>query len=414
MSSKEYDICVFGVTGFTGERVLKYLASVVGSSKKFVAAGRNQEKLERVIQKLGLTCEIISGVDANVEPSVVNMTSKCHILLNCVGPYRYTGEVVVKACIATKTNYLDVCGEPEFMERIAYQYQQQVKEAGIHVASAVGFDSVPADFAVLFAKQQFQPPSIPYRVESYLTVLTSKYGLRGNYATWESAIQGFGSYESLKRLRSKAKKDGLIHVTSIPGPKPPKQSQARYDKHLSSWIFPFPGADAAVVRRSEAYFAQKGKNPIYYSANVSIPSTFFAFVMAFMGLIIFTLAKFQWGRSVLLKYPSFFTWGVFQKTSPSEQHIQNTRFEKTLFVTGYSNGPPKDNNQKPDKEICIKVRGPEMGYVTTPITIVQSAITLLEEKDKLPEFGVYTPAGLFSETSLLDRLQSNGITFQVE
>eukprot|EP01023_Acetabularia_acetabulum_P048955 TRINITY_DN5198_c0_g1_i2.p1 TRINITY_DN5198_c0_g1~~TRINITY_DN5198_c0_g1_i2.p1 ORF type:complete len:165 (-),score=13.19 TRINITY_DN5198_c0_g1_i2:70-564(-) len=121
---RQYDICVLGATGFTGERVLKYLSIQAGTNIEFAAAGRSQGKLEKVIQKLGLQCGIVSGVDANVDSSVLEMCQKCNIVLNCVGPYRYTGEVVVKACIQAKTNYLDVCGEPEFMERQQIQSLQ--------------------------------------------------------------------------------------------------------------------------------------------------------------------------------------------------------------------------------------------------------------------------------------------------
>eukprot|EP01023_Acetabularia_acetabulum_P048958 TRINITY_DN5198_c0_g1_i5.p1 TRINITY_DN5198_c0_g1~~TRINITY_DN5198_c0_g1_i5.p1 ORF type:complete len:414 (-),score=54.90 TRINITY_DN5198_c0_g1_i5:864-2105(-) len=410
---RQYDICVLGATGFTGERVLKYLSIQAGTNIEFAAAGRSQGKLEKVIQKLGLQCGIVSGVDANVDSSVLEMCQKCNIVLNCVGPYRYTGEVVVKACIQAKTNYLDVCGEPEFMERIAYQYQKQAQEAGIYVASAVGFDSVPADMGVVFAKQQFKSPAVPQSIQSYLTLISSKYGLKANYATWESAVQGFGSYKNLKNLRVKAKQDGLISPINVPGPKPPKSPQMQYDKRLSAWIFPFPGADAAVVRRSEAYCSSKQLDCVHYSANISVPSTFYAFILAFMYSIISTLAKFKWGRNLLLRYPGFFTYDIFTKGGPSQKQIENTRFEKTMFVSGYAKGPPENNSQKPDMHMKVKISGPEPGYVTTPIVLVQAAKILLEEKLNLPEFGVHTPASLLAKTSYIQKLQQSGISFQI-
>eukprot|EP01026_Neomeris_dumetosa_P063679 TRINITY_DN6047_c0_g2_i9.p1 TRINITY_DN6047_c0_g2~~TRINITY_DN6047_c0_g2_i9.p1 ORF type:complete len:279 (-),score=26.34 TRINITY_DN6047_c0_g2_i9:248-1084(-) len=247
----------------------------------------------------------------------------------------------------------------------------------------------------------------------FLFKIVSKHGLRANYATWESAVQGFGSYKNLKRIRNKAKEEGQIIPLKVPGPKPAKQPQAKYDERVKAWVFPFPGADAAVVRRSEMYFMSKGKPAVHYIANVAVASTFFAFILAIFGMLFNLLAQFNWGRSLLLRQPGFFSWGVFSKEGPSELQLQNTRFEKTIIASGYANGESIEASQKPDKQVIVKVSGPEMGYVTTPIVIVQAALTLLEEREKLPEFGVFTPASLLSETSYLSRLQENGITFEV-
>ena len=41
------------------------------------------------------------------------MTEQAKVVVNCSGPYRFYGEPVVKACIATRTHHVDVSGEPQ-------------------------------------------------------------------------------------------------------------------------------------------------------------------------------------------------------------------------------------------------------------------------------------------------------------
>lgn len=78
----------------------------------------------------------------------MKMCSSAKVCINCVGPFRYYGEPVVKACIANKTHYVDVCGEPEFMTRILAGYDAKARAAGSVIVVACGFDSVPADLGV--------------------------------------------------------------------------------------------------------------------------------------------------------------------------------------------------------------------------------------------------------------------------
>lgn len=50
--------------------------------------------------------------DVADEKSLLDMAKSCRVLVNCVGPYRFYGEAVVKACVEAKTDYLDISGEP--------------------------------------------------------------------------------------------------------------------------------------------------------------------------------------------------------------------------------------------------------------------------------------------------------------
>ena len=66
--------------------------------------------------------------------------------------YRFFGESVVKQCLVTKTHHLDVSGEPEFLETIQLNYDQEAREKKIFIVGSCGFDSVPADLGVVFTQ----------------------------------------------------------------------------------------------------------------------------------------------------------------------------------------------------------------------------------------------------------------------
>lgn len=85
----------------------------------------------------------------------------------------------------------------------------------------------------------------------------------------------------------------------------------------------------------------------------------------------------------------------------------------TFFGQGYSHGVSIEKN-KPNIRICTQVKGPEAGYVATPIAMVQAAMTFLNDASDLPKGGgVFTPGAAFSRTKLIDRLNQHGIEFSV-
>lgn len=68
------------------------------------------------------------------------------------------------------------------MEKAELQYFDAAASAGVYVASAVGFDSVPADMGVMYALSKFSPPSVPAYVESFLTIIPGPNGFGGTIA----------------------------------------------------------------------------------------------------------------------------------------------------------------------------------------------------------------------------------------
>ncbi|XP_045652399.1 saccharopine dehydrogenase-like oxidoreductase isoform X3 [Ursus americanus] len=340
MVTKErpYHLVVFGASGFTGQFVAQEVAReqvVLEQSSRlpWAVAGRSREKLQRVLEraalKLGrptLPSEVgIIICDTTNPASLDEMAKQAAVVLNCVGPYRFYGEPVVKACIENGTSCIDICGEPQFLELMYWKYNEKAAEKGSYIIGSSGFDSIPADLGVIYTRNKMNGTLTA--VESFLT----------------------------------------IHS----GPE------------------------------------------VQYAAYVTVGGITSVIKLMFAGLFLLFFVKFGIGRQLLIKFPWLFSFGYFSKQGPTQKQVDASSFTMTFFGQGYSQGVSPEKN-KPNMRICTQVKGPEAGYVATPIAMVQAAMTLLKDISDLPKTGgVFTPGAAFSRTKLIDRLHQHGIEFSV-
>ncbi|CAN1146239.1 Probable mitochondrial saccharopine dehydrogenase-like oxidoreductase At5g39410 [Linum perenne] len=364
-----FDIIILGASGFTGKYVireaLKFLNSQSSPLKSLALAGRNPSKLSQAL-KWATSSQShpnsspsppipILSADTTDPSSLRLLCSQTKLLLNCVGPFRLYGDPVVAACAQTGCDYLDICGEPEFMERMELNYHDQAVLNGSLVVSACGFDSVPAELGWMFNSKQWRSPAVPNQIEAYLS-LESDRNIVGNFGTYESAVLGVANMDKLIELRRSR-------------PRRPKPTISRQPEFIT------------------------------------------------LGVFIGLLGKSSIGRWLLLKFPSIFSLGWFRKKGPSEDEVASASFKMWFVGRGYSNwneeASEENKKKKPDAEIITRVMGPEIGYVTTPIVLLQCALILLGQRDSLPKGGVLTPGIVFGPTDLQERLQQNGISFDV-
>ncbi|KAK9800339.1 hypothetical protein WJX73_005481 [Symbiochloris irregularis] len=447
--ARSTDICVFGATGFTGFRVLLELCRSEGARRhqgRVLAAVRSPQRLQAMLRDHQLEHLEVISVDVSDDMSLKRMAARTRLVLNCVGPYRIFGEPVFAACCLEGTDYLDVTGEPDFIERMEHKYHQKAQENGCLMASAAGFDSVIADLGVLHAMNQLQSPAVPSSVESFLTVYPGPKGAKGHFATWHSAVLGMGSAQDLRHLRQEIKRAGVAPgKPSVPGKAPKTQSGALWDPRVSAYSITFPGSDASVVRRTQAARGAAGLPAVHYAAFFTVVSRIAVLGMAFVGLCMQVLAIRSWGRWLMLTFPGFFSLGMFSEAGPTQEQMASTWFRMTFFTRGFSCGvasqadnpsrawldgqaaqagsPAKSILQahptaftaEPDVQVVSHVSGPEPGYKATPIIIVQCSLALLEERDRAPKpGGVFTVGTLLRDTTIIQRLHKAGVLFEVE
>lgn len=217
-----YDLVILGASGFTGKYVvkeaLKFLNTPTSPLKSLALAGRNPSKLAEALKWAAHPNSPppipILSADTTDSASLRRLCAQTRLVLNCVGPFRLYGEPVVAACAETGTDYLDICGEPEFMERVEAKYHDKAVETSSLVVSACGFDSVPAEIGLLFNSRQWTGPAVPNRVEAYLSLESDKK-IVGNIGTYESAVLGVANAQKLVELRRSRPKRARPVVSNL-------------------------------------------------------------------------------------------------------------------------------------------------------------------------------------------------------
>ncbi|XVF60612.1 hypothetical protein PTKIN_Ptkin08bG0061900 [Pterospermum kingtungense] len=436
-----YDIIIFGASGFTGKYVvreaLKFLSTPSSPLKNLAIAGRSHEKLVKTLQWAAHPSSpppdiTVITADTTDTPSLLSLCSQTRVLLNCVGPFRIHGEPVVAACAASGCDYLDICGEPEFMERMEAKYHERAMKTGSLVVSACGFDSIPAELGFMFNSRQWVAPAVPNRIDAYVSV-ESDERIFANFATYESAVLGVANMDKLQELR---RSRPWRPRPAIPGPRPPKGGpMIEQQEKIGLSAVKLPSADAVVVRRTLVTLTENSHGlpginesdqhtekrkafwssvkPAHFGVKLGSKSLLDIYQFIGVGLLIGLLSRISFGRWLLLTFPSLFSFGWFRKTGPSEDELRSATFKMWFVGHGFSDSSlASEKNSKPDMQIITRVMGPEIGYVTTPIALLQCALIVLSQRENLTKGGVFTPGIVFGP-DLQERLQENGISFDL-
>ncbi|GAV05965.1 hypothetical protein RvY_16013 [Ramazzottius varieornatus] len=417
------DVVIFGASGFTGEHVVRRAIQKQKEESAFTfgIAGRSAEKLKDVLNRAkkipGLeefSCEIIVA-DINNEQSLRKMCAQAKVLINCVGPYRFYGEQVVKAAIDSKTNYVDISGEPQFLEGMQLKYDEYAKSQGVYVVGACGFDSIPSELGIAFTKKNFAGDL--NSVETYMSVKAGPEGAAVHYGTWESAVHSFSTSKELGPLRKQ------LYATRLPRPNHKvDQKTVHYGEEAQGYAIPFPGSDRAVARRTEYLeFTEQNKRPVQVVSYLNVGSLWNTFLIMVFGAVFSFMANFKATRELLLKYPKAFSAGLFSHEGPTEQQIAHTSFLMKIIGYGYPTklaSSEEVHSGLPTKKIIVNVTGPEPGYAATSAFVMESAFTILQQieqpRSRIPRFGVMTPGYAFGNTNMYERLAKYGVGFHVE
>lgn len=142
-------------------------------------------------------------------------------------------------------------------------------------------------------------------------------------------------------------------------------------------------------------------------------------MLSVMGTIFGLLAKFEFGRKLLLSHPKIFSLGFFSREGPSDETMKNTKFSITFYGDGWPkeealSDPSEKHTTPPTKKLVTRVSASDPGYGSTCVALLLAAKTILTEKDKLPgPGGVLPPGACFAKTNLVSGLSNNGFTFEV-
>ena len=240
MTDREFDIIVYGATGYTGRLVAEHFVREYGSrddGPKWAMAGRNLAKLEDVRTLIGAPDDTpLVVADADSREAVEAMCKRTKVVLSTVGPYQLYGDELVAACARTGTDYADLCGEPAWMAEKIAELEETAKESGARICFSSGFDSIPFDLGVLMtqkeAKARFGKPAprIRGRVRA----------MRGTFSGGTAASLG----ATMKAAAKNPKVFGVLRdpfalTPGFTGPDQPSGMIPRHEKDLGKWAAPF-------------------------------------------------------------------------------------------------------------------------------------------------------------------------------
>ncbi|QFT76666.1 trans-acting enoyl reductase family protein [Erythrobacter sp. THAF29] len=240
MADKEFDIIVYGATGYTGRLVAEYLDKHYrdrDDGPKWAMAGRSLEKLEAVRDEIGAPKDTpLVVADADDAAALEEMCKRTKVVLTTVGPYQLYGDKLLAACVKTGTDYADLCGEPAWMAEKIAEHEEAAKNSGARICFSSGFDSIPFDLGVLMTQK----------------VAKERYGkpaprIRGRVRAMQGTFSG-GTAASLgATMKAAAKNPKIINVLRDPfalapgfdGPEQPSGMIPKYEKDLDKWAAPF-------------------------------------------------------------------------------------------------------------------------------------------------------------------------------
>ena len=427
---RDVDLCVFGATGFTGIEVAKRVHALVASGDwkvRWAVGGRSESRLRALCDREGLEPSAVLIADVDDARSLSALGARCRLVLNCTGPCRFYGDAVVTACIRAGTDYIDLCGEPEFIDRCLLTHGEAAAAAGVLVVHSCAFDSVPADIGAIFTAMQFAPPARCAHVEIFHT-FSAAPGVPGAYAhatTFRAAVHGFAGVAATRAQRKAVLAKYPARPAAIGG-KLAAKAGPFWHPSLRRFAIRFPGSDAAVLRLSQLELARRGGDALnlapQYAVYFCIRSRLWVYVVGILGAIFSELTKWRWGRALLLHAPRLFTAGAFSEEGPSRRMLEGSTFRTEIFGAGYhgASGDAAGTSAAaaPDRTVRCTVSGPEPGYVATSAMFVAVGRTILEQRAKLVHRGgVFTPGGLFGSSgtsaigALVAELGRSGVHF---
>ena len=383
----KYDFVIYGATGFTGKLVVEYAIKQYNNNNEvsWAIAGRNNEKLEHVQEKYNLPSDIGKiVVDSNDQDSIDEMVSQTKCVLTTVGPYQLYGEKIVKTCISTGTDYVDLCGEPGFMHKIISECSAEAKETGARVVFSCGFDSIPFDLGVLFVQEEVMSKLNKYApsVRGRVRAMNGEFS-GGTAASMKATMAALQSNPELINIlvNPHALCDGIQGVQQDDDSKPV------YDEELDTWVAPF---FMAPINTKNIHRSNKLMNHIY-------------------------------GEN--FKYNEMWIQG------PGEEGKAAAEFISTMNPLGDApepgDGPSRESRENGNYDVlfCADVDGETIkasvsgdmdpGYGSTSKMITESAVCLVKDCENLAG-GIYTPAASMGK-KLIKRLESSaGLTFKLE
>lgn len=402
-TSNSHDIVIFGATSFVGQILCRYMVERHGVDGEldWAIAGRNAEKLQSVAADTGADVTQIV-CDANDAAALADMAASTKLVISTVGPYALYGSKLVAAVAEAGIDYVDLTGEPQWMQKMIDRYHDRAVETGARIVHACGFDSVPSDLGVWFVQQQAQERFGETCNSIRMGVKAMKGGASGGtVASMMNMMDDVAAEPELRKvlanpyaLAPKGDRDGVDQ---------PNVTLPDYDLGLDSWTAPFVMAatNTRIVFRTHALLGHPWGDDFTYGESMMMGQGFGGRAKAFgmsgaMGGFMGAAAIGPMRKLMAKALPEP---GEGPSPEKQESGFYDLRFHGTT--------PSGD-------EIMVKVTGDrDPGYGSTSKILAEAATTLLQRSHDETSGGCLTPATALGAPFVDALVEHAGLTFDV-
>ncbi|KZB80055.1 saccharopine dehydrogenase family protein [Amycolatopsis regifaucium] len=383
-TERDHDVVLFGATGFTGGLTAEYLAEAAPPGLRLALAGRDLGKLEALRERLFSLNEEFAGLpllraDVSDVNSLREVAESTKVVATTVGPYVHYGEPLVAACAEAGTGYVDLCGEPEFVDKMFLAHHARAAETGARLVHACGFDSIPYDLGVLYTISQL-PQGKPVRIDGY-----ARAGGMPSGGTFLSALTAFSRLPASIR----AARDRAAAEPRPAGRRARASFGAPHRNPDGFWAVPMPTLDPKIVERSATALPAYGPDFTYrqFAAVKRLPVV--AAGAAGMG-VLFAAAQLPPARRALSN---------LLKPGGGPDEVRRARSWFSVRFHAESGG----------ERVVTEVSGGDPGYGETAKMLGESAVCLA--LDELPETAGQVTTATAMGQALIDRLSDAGLRF---
>jgi short subunit dehydrogenase-like uncharacterized protein len=410
-ATREFDIVLYGATGFVGKLTAGYLAKV-GGDASIALAGRSHDKLLAVRESLGDAARSwpIIAADAS-QPSTLNeMAARTQVVVTTVGPYAQYGLPVVAACAAAGTDYADLTGEPQFIRKSIDLYHKQAVDTGARIVHCCGFDSVPSDLTVFALYRRAEQDGAGGLTDTNLVVRKMAGGLSG------------GTIASLTGVMREAAEDPAVRqliedpysLTPDRGAEPEFGAQpdmrwlrgGQIAPELNGyWVGPFVMAaiNTRIVRRSNALLDYAYGRRLEYGEQMSMGKSIVSPVVSALAAG-GNKVSMALGNRFFNRIPQEVVERVLPKpgTGPSERVREKGHYTVETYTTTTSGARYR---------ATMSQQG-DPGYNATSVLLGECGLALALDRDRLSDLrGALTPAAAMGD-ALLARFPAAGVSLE--
>ncbi|MEV7419609.1 saccharopine dehydrogenase NADP-binding domain-containing protein [Streptomyces sp. NPDC089919] len=384
---RPYDLVLFGATGFVGALTAEYLAAHAPADCRWALAGRSTAKLAALRERLAEldpACAKLPllEVDAGDPRALRELAESAMVVASTVGPYVWYGAGLVAACAEAGTDYCDLTGEPEFVDRMYVEHDARARETGARIVHACGFDSVPHDLGAYFTVRQL-PEGVPLRVDGFVRSNAVFSG-----GTLASALTALGrGPQTLKAARERRLHEPRQLRRRARSP----LGAPRFSRETGTWALPLPTLDPKVVARSAAALERYGPDFRYrhYASVKWLP-------VAVAGTAVLG------ATTAVAQVPAARRW-LMDRYEPGRGPDERVRSRSWFTVRFVGEGG--------GRRVLTEVSGGDPGYGETAKMLAESALCLAY--DELSAHAGQLTTAVAMGDALTSRLTTAGIRFRV-